>query len=89
LIVSFYSIFVPYLSSDKLKLFDCSLSQISLIIFLYSLFHSSIFSSIFQAINIFFNKRKVLGQSFKIRLFRSKVCKGASKIQEQKSKAKN
>jgi hypothetical protein len=75
-------------------LFDCSLSLISLIIFIIFIFNFIIlfcpfFSSISQAINFLFSKRKVLAQSFKTRPFQSKACKEQAELKEQKVKAEN
>ncbi len=88
--ILFFSIFITYLSSEKLKLFDCSLSQFSLIIFvpffiLFRPFFSSIFFFFFQAINFLFSKRKVLAQSFEKSIcFKVKACKERAKFKSKK-----
>jgi hypothetical protein len=70
-------------------LFDCSLSQISLIILFifefYFLFFS-FFSSIFSGHQFPFSKRKVLAQSFKTRPFLQQSMQGASKIQKVRAR---
>ncbi len=81
--------FAPQLSSDKLKLFDCSLSQISLIIIFFFFFlFCPFFSSIFQTINIFLQ-----AQSFGVKFsrpvrFKVKYAKEQAKFKEQKAKSK-
>jgi len=63
--------FVPQLSSDKLKLFDCSLSQnfSDYFYFNFYYFYYPFFSSIFSGHQFPFSKRKVLAQSFKTHPF--------------------
>jgi len=63
--------FIPLLASDKLKLFDCSLSQnfSDYLILIFNIFYYLFFSSIFSGHQFLFSKRKILAQSFKTHPF--------------------
>jgi len=56
--------FVPQLSSDELKLFDCSLSQISLIIFIFFYFYFTYFQLHFSGHQHFLASAKLWRKSF-------------------------